>query len=321
MSPLRVTADDRETAYAHVAPRRRTDAPHEPADGPAPHAIPFPSPEHGCQLCGDKPLEKFVVTGGTTFWRCRSCGLYQYGNLVAPAAYEGEYHDGYNSRLRRKQLSAASRLSRVAPWIDHERPCLLDVGCSVGATLLAARQRGWDAVGVDVSRNAVDVCRKNGLKCHAVDGFDLPFPDQSFDVVSAWHVIEHVADVNVTLREWRRVLRPGGLLVIETPDASSRVVRRRGTRYRRFWAPEHTYAFTPATLAVFVERAGMQRLALPTFGRLSSLPLATACYAVGRETLLLTKRLLGYQKAFLILARRPADAAELDVTTPLSKAA
>jgi 2-polyprenyl-3-methyl-5-hydroxy-6-metoxy-1,4-benzoquinol methylase len=321
MRPLRAVPDNQEIAKARAPSRWRTDAPHAPAQAPRPHTIPFRSPEHGCQLCGDKPLEKFVVTGGTTLWRCRTCELYQCGNLVEPVAYEGEYHQGYSLRLRRKQLSAASRLSRVAPLVDCQRPRLLDVGCSVGATLLAARQRGWEAAGVDVSRDAVEFCRDKGLDCQTVDDFDLPFPDESFDVVTAWHVIEHVADVSETLREWRRVLRPGGILAMETPDASSRVVRRRGTEYRRFWAPEHTYTFTPDTLAEFVDRAGLERLSLPTFGRLSDLPLWTACYAVSRETLLLTKRLLGRHKAFLIFARRTVDSAAANIPASLPKAA
>jgi 2-polyprenyl-3-methyl-5-hydroxy-6-metoxy-1,4-benzoquinol methylase len=266
-------------------------------------------------------LEKFVVAGGTTLWRCRSCELYQYGNFVDPVAYEGEYHQGYSLRLRRKRLSAASRLSRVAPLVDCRRPRMLDVGCSVGATLLAARQRGWEAVGVDVSRDAVDLCRREGLECRTVDDFDLPFPDESFDVLTAWHVIEHVQDVRWTLREWRRVLRPGGVLAMETPDASSRMVRRRGTKYRRFWAPEHTYTFTPDTLARFVDRAGFEQLPLPTLGRLSDLPFWSACYAVGRETLLMTKRLLGRHKAFEIFARRPVDSVTVNLPGPLPKAA
>ena len=248
-----------------------------------------------------------MVTGGTTLWRCASCDLFQYGNLVGPGAYEGEYHRGYGRRIGRKQLSAASRLNRVAAAVASDSPRLLDVGCSVGATLLAARQRGWDAVGVDVSRDAIETCREFGLNCRTVDDFDLPFPDASFDVVTAWHVIEHVEDVRATLSEWRRVLRPGGLLAIETPDASSPLVRRRGSNYRRFWAPEHTYTFTPDNMARFIEGAGLELIPLPGVGRLTSLPLWTACYSAGRETLLWTQRLLGRHKAFLMFSRRPDE--------------
>jgi SAM-dependent methyltransferase len=134
-------------------------------------------------------------------------------------------------------------------------------------------------------------------------------------------VIEHVDDVNAALAEWRRVLRPGGVLAMETPDASSPLVRRRGTRYRRFWAPEHTYGFTPDTLAEFVERADLETLALPTYGRLSDLPFWAACYAFGRETYLRLQRLTGRHRAFQVFARRPVQERVGSFSDPLPKAA
>jgi SAM-dependent methyltransferase len=280
-----------------------------------------PVAERPCQLCDHRPLERFDVVSGPTLWRCPSCGLYQYGNLVDSIEYEGDYHRGYALHIRRKQLAAASRISRVAAVVDCESPRLLDVGCSIGATVAAAGERGWRASGVDVSRDAIRSCRRRGLDCRVVDDFELPFPDGSFDVVTSWHVIEHVDDVQVALAEWRRVLRPGGILAMETPDASSRVVRQRGTSYRRFWAPEHTYTFTPQTLTDFVERAGLELLPLPTFGRLTDLPFWKAGYAVGRETLLLLQRWLGRHKAFQIFARRPVEEPSVFPSVPLSKVA
>ncbi len=99
----------------------------------------------------------------------------------------------------------------------------------------AAINRGWDAAGIDVSASAVEFCRKRNLPCRLVDGNVLPFPDGSFDMLTAWHVIEHVADVEKTLADWFRVLRPNGVLALETPDASSPIVRLRGSSYRKFW--------------------------------------------------------------------------------------
>ena len=186
---------------------------------------------------------------------------------------------------------------------------------------MAARHRGWESVGVDVSRDAVESCQARGLDCHVVNDFSLPFADESFDVVTAWHVIEHVDDVNTALAEWRRVLRPGGILAMETPDGSSPLVRRRGTHYRRFWAPEHTYTFTPEALAEFTGRADLELLTLPIYGRLTHMPLLTACYALGRETLLWAQRLLGRQRAFQIFARRPDRSRAVGLPAARPKAA
>jgi ubiquinone/menaquinone biosynthesis C-methylase UbiE len=183
----------------------------------------------------------------------------------------------------------------------------LDVGSSVGCVVEAARERGWDAVGADLSFAAVQFCRKRGLPCEVFDGMTLPFRDGSFDVLTSWHVIEHVADVESTLAEWFRVLRPGGVMALETPDASAPIVRWRGAKYRKFWAPEHSYTFTPDTLAAFVERAGFELLARPVFGRLGELPPRMAAYALGYQAYQGFRKLAGISKAFQVFARRPEE--------------
>lgn len=257
-----------------------------------------------CQLCGTAPLERFETTRGVVMWRCPQCGLYQNGMLCANEQYDGQYHDIYVHRLPHKVVTAAARLSRVAGLAKQSRPRMLEVGCSLGATLEAAAARGWDAVGVDVSRDAVEFCRGRGLNSVAVDGRTLPFDDGSFDVLASWHVIEHVPDVQEALAEWRRVLRPGGVMMLETPDASCLKVRRLGPRYTKFWKPEHIYTFTPATLRGFLERAGFELLRPPLFGRIQDLPLNQACYAVGHQLLDGLMYVTGLRKAFQVFARR-----------------
>ena len=263
-----------------------------------------------CQLCSAGPLEEFVVPGSTTLWHCAQCGLYQNGRVAQASAYEAEYHGGYERHRAKKLRTATVRLNRIAPLVKVERPRLLDVGSSVGCVIEAALERGWDAVGTDVSVSAVEFCRARELPCRHFGGDALPFADDSFDVLTSWHVIEHVADVESTLAEWFRVLRPGGVMALETPDAASPMVRRRGSKYRKFWAPEHTYGFTPATLARFVERAGFTLVARPKFGRLADLTPRMAAYTVAYQTYHGLRKAAGVQKAFQLFARRPVAAAQ-----------
>ena len=264
---------------------------------------------HCCQLCGQSPLVEFVVPRSTTLWRCTACGLYQNGRLVENSAYEAEYHRGYEHDRKKKLRTATVRLSRIAPLVPNDSPRLLDVGSSVGCVIEAAQNRGWKAMGIDVSASAVEFCRERNLPCRLVEGVALPFPDNSFDVLTSWHVIEHVADVEATLAEWYRVLRPSGVLALETPDASSPMVRLRGAGYRKFWAPEHTYTFTPTTLAAFIRRAGFQVLTRPLWGPLLELPPRMAAYAVAYQSYHALRKLAGVSKAFQIFARRPESAA------------
>jgi 2-polyprenyl-3-methyl-5-hydroxy-6-metoxy-1,4-benzoquinol methylase len=228
---------------------------------------------------------------------------------VDHAAYAEEYHSGYERHRRKKLRTAAVRLNRIAPLIRTDAPRLLDVGSSVGCIVEAALDRGWEAAGADVSEQAVQFCRERGLRCEQFDGRTLPFPDSSFDVLTSWHVIEHVADVEQALAEWYRVLRPGGVMALETPDASSPIVRLRGAKYRKFWAPEHSYTFTPRTLRAFVERAGFTLLPRPILGRLGALSPGMAAYAVGYQMYHGIRAAAGISKAFQIFARRPDETA------------
>jgi 2-polyprenyl-6-hydroxyphenyl methylase/3-demethylubiquinone-9 3-methyltransferase len=109
---------------------------------------------------------------------------------------------------------AKARASLVPPPADGERPALLDIGC--GGGLLAPHLSGYRHVGVDLTASALAVAAEHGVEPVHADAADLPFDDASFDVVVAGEVLEHVADLEGTVAEATRVLRPGGTLVCDT---------------------------------------------------------------------------------------------------------
>src|SRR5438093_4693059 len=95
----------------------------------------------------------------------------------------------------------------------------LDVGCGTGYTATVFESK-WRMVGVDVSKDALQFCRRRGLtRLCQVDmaGFSLPFKNESFDLVLALDVIEHVEDDIHALAECRRILKVGGLLIVTVP--------------------------------------------------------------------------------------------------------
>ena len=258
-----------------------------------------------CENCGAAPLKPFVVRPTQTLWHCQQCDLYQKGTLPHDAAYEDDYHEQYQRHQRRKLGTAAIRLSTLAPYVKAPKPRLLDIGCSIGAIVETADRLGWHGVGVDVSHTAVERCRHRGLDCHYFDGETLPFEDQSFDVVTSWHVIEHVLNVAETLRDWFRVLKPGGVMVLETPDAGYLKARIRGPRYHKFWAPEHIYTFRRHNLRPFLEQAGFEMLRNPVIGKPSLLPGYLAGYSLLYRGVHAARRSLSLSKAFVVYCRRP----------------
>ena len=116
---------------------------------------------------------------------------------------------------RRKIL--AQFVEEICRRVTDRRPRILDVGCGTGANLLMLSEYG-DAEGVDVSEDALAFCRERGLdKVKLGAAEELPYEDGTFDLVTAFDVVEHIDDDLAGLREMRRVLRPGGRVLLFVP--------------------------------------------------------------------------------------------------------
>ena len=221
-----------------------------------------------------------------------------------------DYHKGYLAGQHKKRLTAAVRLGRVARLLDQQRPASLDVGCSLGYTVETASRLGWDAHGVDLHPQVVEFCRRRGLRCQVTEDGILPYPDESFHVLTAWHVLEHVADVSQALAEWARVLKPRGVLALETPDSSCAKVRLRAGRYGSFWARNHVYAFNRQNLASLLESAGFEVVRRPLLAKLSLRRPRLAAYAIAYQCLKELQMRTRLYKAFEMFCRRKSRLAQ-----------
>lgn len=111
----------------------------------------------------------------------------------------------------------ASFVKQICEQVTDRRPRILDVGCGTGGNLKLLSQFG-DAEGVDISPDALAFCRVRGLnKVKLGAAEDLPYDDGTFDLVTALDVVEHLDDDVAGLREMRRILRPGGRILIFVP--------------------------------------------------------------------------------------------------------
>jgi 2-polyprenyl-3-methyl-5-hydroxy-6-metoxy-1,4-benzoquinol methylase len=155
---------------------------------------------------------------------------------------------------------------RRAFLLAHVRPgaAVLDVGCGAGQFSAALREAGAGVVAVDLAEEALRRARERepGLDARRwAPGRPLPADDNSFDVVWAGEVIEHVADVAPWLSELRRVLRPGGELLLTTPHHGPLVLLRLALSPRRFaehFEPrsDHVRFFSPRTLRALLDDLG-----------------------------------------------------------------
>ena len=144
---------------------------------------------------------------------------------------------------------------------------LLEVGCGSGAMLNRMQERGWRVEGIDFDSAAVTQARDLGLQVRVGDILKMDLTSGTYDVVVMSHVIEHVPDPQSLLHECWRLLRPGGRLVVVTPN--NRALSRR--LFGRYWMPldppRHLALFTVSALKRLSEDAGFGVETLRTTAR------------------------------------------------------
>ena len=146
----------------------------------------------------------------------------------------------------------------------RRRGRLLDVGCGSGKAVRRLRELGWDARGLELDPVAVEAAQAGGLPVDQGDLSTAGLPEAAFDVVTLSHVVEHVHDPLGLLRECRRVLRPGGRIVVVTPNAGSWLHKRYGARWLGLDPPRHLHVFTLASLARLARDADLRIVRLDT---------------------------------------------------------
>jgi SAM-dependent methyltransferase len=144
---------------------------------------------------------------------------------------------------------------------------LLDVGCSTGAFIAVACRMGFSVEGVEPAPLPARSAQDSGLQVHQGLLEEIAFPDKAFDTVTLFEVIEHVRDAVSLVRECRRILRPGGILVIGTGNATSWAVSCMRSRWEYFHIERHgghVSFFNPRSIRLLAERCGFSVDSLKT---------------------------------------------------------
>lgn len=135
---------------------------------------------------------------------------------------------------------------------------LLEIGCGSGRMLKDMETLGWQAEGIDFDAEAVRNSRRKGLIVHEGRLEERQYPDNSFDAITMSHLIEHVADPKSLLNECHRILRPGGCLVVVTPNCQSLGHRIYKRNWRGLEPPRHLHIFSRQSLAALARTAGFR---------------------------------------------------------------
>lgn len=144
---------------------------------------------------------------------------------------------------------------------------LLEVGFGNGATLGRLRLLGWNVSGVEFDPVAVDLARQLGIDARLGSLEDCEYSSSAFDAVVSSHLLEHLPDPRAHLKECHRILRPGGRLVLTTPNAASLGHRLFSHNWRGLEPPRHLHVFGPASIVRLAEEAGFRRVKVSATAR------------------------------------------------------
>jgi 2-polyprenyl-3-methyl-5-hydroxy-6-metoxy-1,4-benzoquinol methylase len=228
-----------------------------------------------CPSCGGDRFHELALGPEASLRTCDGCAL-----VFAPAYADPAdiYVDGYLSgetdfgldimhplfqeylaHVARRRLTLIEKVARPGS--------LLDVGCGTGEVLLVARERGWDVHGVEpVEASATFAVRERGLDVRAALLEESGLPERTYDVVTAFHVLEHMTDGLGFLRMISRWARPGGHVVIEVPNWRSIHRRAYGDTWPGLRPLEHVAHYAPRTLRASFRRAGLEPVEILTPG-------------------------------------------------------
>jgi SAM-dependent methyltransferase len=237
-------------------------------DAPARVAAPQPA----CWVCG-AAAARDPRYSATALVRCGACGF-----LFAPVAsagelkelYDAEYFDAYpggepyDFDEAQRRFEARRRVAFVRQHVPGGR--LLEVGAASGWFLGEAKAAGFDPVGIEPAADvAAGAAQRWDVVVQGTTIEEADLPRGGFDVVVAWHALEHIAAPAGALQRLREALRPGGLLLLEVPNIASVAARRLGPAWFHLDIAHHVGHYAPATLRMLLDRTGFEPVAIDTY--------------------------------------------------------
>ncbi|MBI4437181.1 MAG: methyltransferase domain-containing protein [Candidatus Omnitrophica bacterium] len=220
-----------------------------------------------CPLCSSLQVMLHFASSGaidlpSCIFRCLNCHIvFAERREMEGSLYEESY--AYHQKAH-EPLDTLRTQEHLQTLMKQKRGRLLDVGCSRGHFLNGLKREGWEVEGIEVSKEAVSQAEKEfGLKIFQGKLEDAPFPENSFDVVTCWDVLEHVPEPVPFLKKCRSLLKGGGILFIDTPNVESLyacLIGRKWVGFNRY----HLFYYSPETLRDILRKVGFEEIGIRT---------------------------------------------------------
>ena len=213
------------------------------------------------------------LPGIFTVVKCSSCGLMRTHPRPSPDTIGFYYPENYGpyvgTRVQNTRPKSASWLKkllrpifrRVFNFNTTRLPTMapgrvLEIGCASGAFLHQMNAQGWQVQGVEFSEKAAEAAAKLGFHVHAGPLETAPNPDEPFDLIVGWMVLEHLHNPVDCLKKLRQWAKPGAWLVLSVPNAGSIEFSIFRNKWYALQLPTHLHHFTPQTLENMLQITG-----------------------------------------------------------------
>lgn len=226
-----------------------------------------------CPVCQHEESKRLHRLNKGKLEVCDVCHVVFFTPMPTQQELSAFYNDGYHDNFSQSRMAGGSfaeiryqslekLLTAHAPsLINRPNRSILDVGCGTGDFLYAAKRAKWNITGTELAQNAAQKANQK-LDNSVLEGdiLSLDLPIDSYDLVTSYHVIEHLLDPVGMLQRCYQLLSSQGVLFVETPNISSLGARIRGSKWSHIIPPEHIVYFSPDSLRYALQKAGFDRI-------------------------------------------------------------
>jgi len=215
-----------------------------------------------CPICDGTTFNDLFSKNEEPFVECMQCSLTMinprpvYANILK--GYTEDYSQGYINKRDKKIRRAKRRIHKMKKIIPEGR--WLDIGCSAGFILSVAKEANYETFGVEIDPLGVKYAREAlGLDNIFQGTFEEhQFNENFFDIITLYDVIEHVQDLNETVKELKRILSVNGVIEIWTPDIGHWRVPKALIEWDAIKPSKHLYYFNKNTLPMLLNKHGLK---------------------------------------------------------------
>ncbi len=168
----------------------------------------------------------------------------------------------YNQSDRQFKNIFLKRINKIKKFkLDGKA---LDIGCSTGAYLGLLKELGWDVTGIETSKQAAKIAADKGIRVLTQSFESTNFKDQRFDLIILNHTLEHLENPLDVFQKIYKLLNPSGMVIVDLPNFDCLSEKYRRDKWKLLLPNEHPWQFTPQTLRLLFEKAGLKDIQYDT---------------------------------------------------------